>query len=347
MFVADVAHEGFCLPILEAMATGGAVVCTDADGNRDFCADGENCLIARARPPRGDRRHRAGWCATRRCARGSAAPASQTAADYSRPKRDRRAGALSRRGRPPPVGSRPRRMSFPSGAAPRPADRIRNQEGSGPGGLRLPLRRSDATGATSRPGASTHERALQRFRAASGCCSVAVSPRPVGATPAAAATSRFREAPDRYAAEHAGRSGRRPHPAAAHRRRPRQLQPTPTPRTTPYFAASDQPSAASPGSMSAPVMGGYRANIYRLETTPVHVVAGDAARCAQQVRAAGARLYLTLRYDGGNSPATLATEISHDARVRRRRYACVRDRQRGVRGDRRDQQGVRRPPPSI
>ena len=27
------------------MATGGAVVCTDAHGNRDFCADGENCLM--------------------------------------------------------------------------------------------------------------------------------------------------------------------------------------------------------------------------------------------------------------------------------------------------------------
>ena len=27
------------------MATGGAVVCTDAHGNRDFCIDGENCLI--------------------------------------------------------------------------------------------------------------------------------------------------------------------------------------------------------------------------------------------------------------------------------------------------------------
>jgi glycosyltransferase involved in cell wall biosynthesis len=38
-------HEGFCLPILEAMATGTAVVCTDAHGNRDFCFDGENCLM--------------------------------------------------------------------------------------------------------------------------------------------------------------------------------------------------------------------------------------------------------------------------------------------------------------
>jgi len=27
------------------MATGGAVVCTDSHGNRDFCVDGENCLM--------------------------------------------------------------------------------------------------------------------------------------------------------------------------------------------------------------------------------------------------------------------------------------------------------------
>jgi glycosyltransferase involved in cell wall biosynthesis len=27
------------------MATGGAVVCTDAHGNRDFCLSGQNCLM--------------------------------------------------------------------------------------------------------------------------------------------------------------------------------------------------------------------------------------------------------------------------------------------------------------
>jgi len=27
------------------MATGAAVVCTDAHGNRDFCVDGVNCLM--------------------------------------------------------------------------------------------------------------------------------------------------------------------------------------------------------------------------------------------------------------------------------------------------------------
>ncbi len=45
VFVQTSTHEGFCLPPLEAMATGAAVVCTDAHGNRDFCVDGENCLM--------------------------------------------------------------------------------------------------------------------------------------------------------------------------------------------------------------------------------------------------------------------------------------------------------------
>jgi glycosyltransferase involved in cell wall biosynthesis len=45
VFVQTSTHEGFCLPALEAMATGAPVVCTDAHGNRDFCVDGENCLM--------------------------------------------------------------------------------------------------------------------------------------------------------------------------------------------------------------------------------------------------------------------------------------------------------------
>ncbi len=43
-------HEGFCLPPLEAMAAGTAVICTDADGNRDFCRDGVNCLMPGTEP---------------------------------------------------------------------------------------------------------------------------------------------------------------------------------------------------------------------------------------------------------------------------------------------------------
>ncbi len=45
VFLQTSTHEGFCLPPLEAMAAGAAVVCTDAHGNRDFCVDGTNCLM--------------------------------------------------------------------------------------------------------------------------------------------------------------------------------------------------------------------------------------------------------------------------------------------------------------
>jgi GT2 family glycosyltransferase len=45
VFIQTSRHEGFCLPLLEAMATGAPVVCTDAHGNRDFCENGKNCLI--------------------------------------------------------------------------------------------------------------------------------------------------------------------------------------------------------------------------------------------------------------------------------------------------------------
>ena len=48
VFIQTSTHEGFALPPLESMATGGAVVCTDAHGNRDFCRDGENCLMPEA-----------------------------------------------------------------------------------------------------------------------------------------------------------------------------------------------------------------------------------------------------------------------------------------------------------
>ena len=50
VFVQTSSHEGFCLPILESMATGGAVVSTDAHGNRDFCVDGVNCLMPASDP---------------------------------------------------------------------------------------------------------------------------------------------------------------------------------------------------------------------------------------------------------------------------------------------------------
>jgi GT2 family glycosyltransferase len=50
VFIQTSVHEGFALPPLEAMATGAAVVCTDAHGNRDFCIDGVNCLMPEPTP---------------------------------------------------------------------------------------------------------------------------------------------------------------------------------------------------------------------------------------------------------------------------------------------------------
>jgi GT2 family glycosyltransferase len=47
-FIQTSDHEGFCLPILEAMATGCPVICTDAHGNRDFCEHDRNCLMVAA-----------------------------------------------------------------------------------------------------------------------------------------------------------------------------------------------------------------------------------------------------------------------------------------------------------
>jgi RNAse (barnase) inhibitor barstar len=40
-------REGFFLPALEAMASGCAVVCADALGNRSFCLDGKTCRTPR------------------------------------------------------------------------------------------------------------------------------------------------------------------------------------------------------------------------------------------------------------------------------------------------------------
>lgn len=45
IFVQTSLHEGFCLPVLEAMAAGCPVITTDSHGNRDFCFDGKNCLM--------------------------------------------------------------------------------------------------------------------------------------------------------------------------------------------------------------------------------------------------------------------------------------------------------------
>lgn len=45
IFIQTSRHEGFCLPLLEAMAAGCPVICTDAHGNRDFCFKNKNCLM--------------------------------------------------------------------------------------------------------------------------------------------------------------------------------------------------------------------------------------------------------------------------------------------------------------
>jgi L-malate glycosyltransferase len=42
--------EGFNFPILEAMACGCPVICTDDGGNRDFVKDGKNALVVRRTP---------------------------------------------------------------------------------------------------------------------------------------------------------------------------------------------------------------------------------------------------------------------------------------------------------
>lgn len=44
-FVQTSRHEGFCLPIIEAMAAGCPVITTDSHGNRGFCFDEVNCLV--------------------------------------------------------------------------------------------------------------------------------------------------------------------------------------------------------------------------------------------------------------------------------------------------------------
>lgn len=45
VFVQTSFHEGFGLPILEAMACGAPVVTTKAEGNEEFCQDGWNCVL--------------------------------------------------------------------------------------------------------------------------------------------------------------------------------------------------------------------------------------------------------------------------------------------------------------
>ena len=45
VYVMTSTHEGFCLPIIEAMACGCPVITTNADANMEFCIDGFNCIV--------------------------------------------------------------------------------------------------------------------------------------------------------------------------------------------------------------------------------------------------------------------------------------------------------------
>jgi glycosyltransferase involved in cell wall biosynthesis len=47
VFLSCSRHEGFGLPMLEAMACWCPVVCTDAHGNREFCIHGETALVGK------------------------------------------------------------------------------------------------------------------------------------------------------------------------------------------------------------------------------------------------------------------------------------------------------------
>ena len=47
IYVCASQYESFCLPVLEAMSCGAAVITTDNGGNREFAIDGETCLKIR------------------------------------------------------------------------------------------------------------------------------------------------------------------------------------------------------------------------------------------------------------------------------------------------------------
>jgi GT2 family glycosyltransferase/glycosyltransferase involved in cell wall biosynthesis len=110
-FVQTSAHEGFCLPPLEAMATGAAVVCTDAHGNRDFCRDGENCLMPDATDA-AVAAAIASLLADRALRERLGAEGIRTAAEYAWPGRIDRLEAFLRQ------AAAPRRVDLESVAAP-------------------------------------------------------------------------------------------------------------------------------------------------------------------------------------------------------------------------------------
>jgi glycosyltransferase involved in cell wall biosynthesis len=44
-------HEGFCLPVLEAMSCGCVVVTSRADGNEEFCLQNKTCILVEPEDP--------------------------------------------------------------------------------------------------------------------------------------------------------------------------------------------------------------------------------------------------------------------------------------------------------
>jgi glycosyltransferase involved in cell wall biosynthesis len=50
VYVSTSQHEGFCLPLLEAMACGCPVITTNSDSNMEFCVNNINCLVVENRP---------------------------------------------------------------------------------------------------------------------------------------------------------------------------------------------------------------------------------------------------------------------------------------------------------
>ena len=188
VFVQTSTHEGFCLPPLEAMATGGAVVCTDAHGNRDFCARRRELPDARADDASGRRRAARGCSPTRRCARGWARAGVETArattrgsggSTRSRPSstEDRRAAARSRRSTDVvPAATAARR---PVQDAPSDHDaefaRIAALPGLPPRPDAVPVRRAKrrARGARGRARAAAHaERVRRCIAACASCCTI-------------------------------------------------------------------------------------------------------------------------------------------------------------------------------
>ncbi len=94
------ARGGFCLPTLESMATGGAVVCTRRARQPDFCVDGESLPDAGPTSPSAPRSR--GCSPIPSCARAPRAAAGiETAAEFAWERRIDALGVPGRRSAQP------------------------------------------------------------------------------------------------------------------------------------------------------------------------------------------------------------------------------------------------------